>query len=38
MEYAVEIGSSDIIYTPSFRYIGSGVQKMMGVIQIQAAR
>jgi hypothetical protein len=28
MEYAVEMGSSAIIYIPSFRKIGSGTQKV----------
>jgi hypothetical protein len=30
MEYAVEMGSHAMIYIPSFRKIGSGIQKSMG--------
>jgi hypothetical protein len=30
MKYAVEMGSSAVIYIPSFIKIGSGTQKLMG--------
>jgi hypothetical protein len=30
MKYAIEIGSSAMIYIPSFIKIGSGIQKFMG--------
>jgi hypothetical protein len=30
MKYAVEIGSSAMIYIPSFIKIGSGIQKLIG--------
>jgi hypothetical protein len=29
MNYAVEIGSGDMIYIPSFLNIGSGIQKLI---------
>jgi hypothetical protein len=32
MKYAVEMGSSAMIYTPSFIKIGSAIQKLMGGI------
>jgi hypothetical protein len=30
MKYAVEIGSGDMIYIPSFTMTGSGIQKLIG--------
>jgi hypothetical protein len=30
MKYAVETGSVAMIYTPSFKKIGSGIQNFMG--------
>jgi hypothetical protein len=30
VEYAVEVGSGDMIYIPSFIKIGSGIQKLVG--------
>jgi hypothetical protein len=30
VEYAVEMGSGDMIYIPSVRKIGSGIQKLRG--------
>jgi hypothetical protein len=30
MKYAVEMGSVDMIYTPSFIKTGSGIPKLMG--------
>jgi hypothetical protein len=30
MKYAVEMGSGAMIYIPSFRKIGSGIQKLIG--------
>jgi hypothetical protein len=30
MKYAVEMGSGDMIYIPSFIKIGSGIQKLIG--------
>jgi hypothetical protein len=41
MKYAVEMSSGAMIYTPSFRKIGSGIQKLMGergYTEIQTAR
>jgi hypothetical protein len=32
MKYAVEIGSGAMTYIPSFIKIGSGIQKLIGVI------
>jgi hypothetical protein len=32
MKYAVEMGSSAMIYTPSFIKTGSGIQKLIGGI------
>jgi hypothetical protein len=32
MEYAVEVGSSAMIYIQSFIVIGSGIQKLIGGI------
>jgi hypothetical protein len=32
MKYAVEMGSGAMIYIPSFRKIGSGIQKLIGRI------
>jgi hypothetical protein len=32
VKYAVERGSGAMIYIPSFINIGSGIQKLMGVI------
>jgi hypothetical protein len=37
MNYAVEMGSGAMIYTPSFM-IGSAIQKLMGGIHIQTHR
>jgi hypothetical protein len=34
MNYAVEIGSDAMRYIPAFIKIGSGIQKLIGVIQI----
>jgi hypothetical protein len=34
MKYAFEMGSGVMIYIPSFINIGSGVQKLIGGIQI----
>jgi hypothetical protein len=31
MKYAVEMGTSAVMYIPSFIKIGSGIQKLMGV-------
>jgi hypothetical protein len=31
MKYGVEMGSGDMIYTPSFVKIGSAIQKLIGV-------
>jgi hypothetical protein len=36
MKYAVEMGSCIIIYIPSFIKIGSGIQKLTGVIFAEA--
>jgi uncharacterized RmlC-like cupin family protein len=33
MEYAVEMGSGDMIYIPSFIEIGSAIQKSIGGIR-----
>jgi hypothetical protein len=30
MKYAVEMGSGAMIYIPSFKNIGSGIQKLIG--------
>jgi hypothetical protein len=30
MKYAVEMGSDDMIFIPSFMKIGSGIQKLIG--------
>jgi hypothetical protein len=30
MKYAVKMGSDTVIYIPSFREIGSGIQKLIG--------
>jgi hypothetical protein len=35
MKYAVEMGSSAMIYIPSFIKIASGIQKLMGGIHRQ---
>jgi hypothetical protein len=35
MKYAIEMGSSAIIYIPSFMKIGSGIQKLIGGIHRQ---
>jgi hypothetical protein len=32
MKYAVETGSGNMIYIPSFMKIGSGIQKLIGRI------
>jgi hypothetical protein len=33
MKYAVEMGSGAMIYIPSFRRTGSGIQKLVGDTQ-----
>jgi hypothetical protein len=38
MNYAVEMGSDAIIYISSFIKIGSSIQKLLRVIQIQTHR
>jgi hypothetical protein len=38
MKYAVEMGSVAMIYIPSFIKIVSGIQKLLGGIQIQTDR
>jgi hypothetical protein len=35
MKYAVEMSSGGMVYIPSFIQIGSGIQKLMGVIHRQ---
>jgi hypothetical protein len=35
MKYAVETGSGAMIYLPSFIKIGSGIEKLLGVIHRQ---
>jgi hypothetical protein len=38
MKYAIEMGSSAMIYIPSFIKTGSGIQKLMGgIINTQRA-
>jgi hypothetical protein len=34
MKYAVEMGSGAMIYIPSFIKIGSGVQKLIGSMEV----
>jgi hypothetical protein len=38
MKYAVEMGSSVMVYVPSFIKIGSDIQKVMGGRHSQTAR
>jgi hypothetical protein len=38
MNYAVEMGSSAMIYIPNFIKIGSGIQKLLRGIYIQTHR
>jgi hypothetical protein len=38
MKYALEMGSSGMIYIPSFIKIVSGIQKLLGGIHIQIYR
>jgi hypothetical protein len=38
MNYVVEMGSDAMIYIPSFIKIGSGIQKLLGEMQIQTHR
>jgi hypothetical protein len=38
MKYAVEMGSGAMMYIPSFIKIGSGIQKLIGVIHSQTHR
>jgi hypothetical protein len=38
MKYAVEAGSSAMIYRPTFIKIDSGILKLLGGIHTQAAR
>jgi hypothetical protein len=38
MNYAVEMGSGAMIYIPTFIKIGSGTQKLIGLIHIQTHR
>jgi hypothetical protein len=38
MNYAVEISSGAMIYTPNFIKIGSGIQKVIGGVHIQTHR
>jgi hypothetical protein len=38
MKYAVEMSSGSMIYIPSFKKFGSGIQKVMGARYLQTRK